>query len=69
MLELICHCGASLKMIEDNVGLANTWLEYHSMCLLSSLITPLHVENLVDLNGVKMYDQLIGVNIFTGETI
>jgi hypothetical protein len=69
MLELICHCGASLKLIGDNPELANTWLEYHSMCLVSSLITPMHVENLIDLNGVKMYDQLTGVNVFTGETI
>jgi hypothetical protein len=69
MLELICPCGGSLKLIGDNPELANVWLEYHSMCLVSSLITPMHVENLLDLNGVKMYDQIMGVNVFTGETI
>ncbi len=65
MLELICHCGASLKMIVDNVYIAEKWIEYHQHCYHKG---DLHLfsDNINAVADKKISEH---VNIFTGEQL
>ena len=67
MLELICVCGSTFKMMDTGPEvrlLAEIWLVHHDHCVTVRALSQEELGNIVPLTGVRET-----FNVFTGETI
>jgi hypothetical protein len=67
MIELICVCGSTFKMIDSGPDvrlLAEIWLVHHDHCITVRTLSQVELSGVVPLTG-----QYEHINVFTGETL
>ena len=60
MLELICSCGSTLKMMNDNPSVIEMWLQYHQQHCDSQKVFSDSPITILEKSTF---------NVFTGETL